>query len=205
VTAAFFRKLQEVTTKIHATANLGEIMLDLGLDFCELFNSDRFTLYAVTPDKENIVSKVKTGLASFRDLKLPIGPSSRRTRTSCRRCWRNSARSCRPPRPSGATRKRRANRCWTAGARYAGPDGRFTLYRAVGCAECTRGYRGRVGVHELMRGTDKAKRLLTEHARVAVLLAQALEDGMLTLKMDGIEKVLEGITDIKMVRAVCVK
>jgi type II secretory ATPase GspE/PulE/Tfp pilus assembly ATPase PilB-like protein len=89
--------------------------------------------------------------------------------------------------------------------RYAGPDGRFTLYRAVGCAECTKGYRGRVGLHELMLGTDKAKRLLTEHARVAALLAQALEDGMLTLKMDGIEKVLSGITDIKMVRAVCVK
>ena len=89
--------------------------------------------------------------------------------------------------------------------RYAGPDGRFTLYRAVGCAECTKGYRGRVGLHELMLGTDKARRLLTEHARVAALLAQALEDGMLTLKMDGIEKVLSGITDIKMVRAVCVK
>jgi type II secretory ATPase GspE/PulE/Tfp pilus assembly ATPase PilB-like protein len=89
--------------------------------------------------------------------------------------------------------------------RYAGPDGRFTLYRAVGCAECTKGYRGRVGLHELMLGTDKAKRLLTEHARVAALLAQALEDGMLTLKMDGIEKVLAGLTDIKMVRAVCVK
>lgn len=89
--------------------------------------------------------------------------------------------------------------------RYAGPDGRFTLYRAAGCAECTRGYRGRVGLHELMLGTDKAKRLLTEHARVPALLAQALEDGMLTLKMDGIEKVLAGITDIKMVRAVCVK
>jgi type II secretory ATPase GspE/PulE/Tfp pilus assembly ATPase PilB-like protein len=89
--------------------------------------------------------------------------------------------------------------------RYAGPDGRFTLYRAVGCAECNKGYRGRVGLHELMLGTDKAKRLLTEHARVAALLAQALEDGMLTLKMDGIEKVLAGITDIKMVRAVCVK
>jgi type II secretory ATPase GspE/PulE/Tfp pilus assembly ATPase PilB-like protein len=89
--------------------------------------------------------------------------------------------------------------------RYAGADGRFTLYRAVGCTECTKGYRGRVGLHELMLGSDKAKRLLTEHARVAALLAQALEDGMLTLKMDGIEKVLAGITDIKMVRAVCVK
>jgi type II secretory ATPase GspE/PulE/Tfp pilus assembly ATPase PilB-like protein len=89
--------------------------------------------------------------------------------------------------------------------RYAGPDGRFTLYRAVGCAECTKGYRGRVGLHELMLGSDQTRRLLTEHARVAALLAQALEDGMLTLKMDGIEKVLAGITDMKMVRAVCVK
>ncbi|MFC5548284.1 GspE/PulE family protein [Massilia aerilata] len=89
--------------------------------------------------------------------------------------------------------------------RYAGADGRFTFYRAVGCAECTKGYRGRVGLHELMLGSDKTRRLLTEHARVAALLAQALEDGMPTLKMDGIEKVLAGITDIKMVRAVCVK
>jgi type II secretory ATPase GspE/PulE/Tfp pilus assembly ATPase PilB-like protein len=89
--------------------------------------------------------------------------------------------------------------------RYAGPDGRFTLYRAVGCAECTKGYRGRVGLHELMLGSDRTRRLLTEHVRVAALLAQALEDGMLTLKMDGIEKVLAGITDMKMVRAVCVK
>ncbi|MBJ7309982.1 ATPase, T2SS/T4P/T4SS family [Rugamonas sp. CCM 8940] len=89
--------------------------------------------------------------------------------------------------------------------RYAGPDGRFTLYRAVGCDECNKGYRGRVGLHELMIGSDKVKRLLQEHSRVAQLLAAALEDGMLTLKMDGIEKVLLGITDIKMVRAVCIK
>jgi hypothetical protein len=76
VTVAFFRKLQEVTTKIHATANLDEIMLDLGLDFCDLFDSDRFTLYAVTPEKDSIVSRVKTGLSSFRDLRLPIGTGS---------------------------------------------------------------------------------------------------------------------------------
>jgi type II secretory ATPase GspE/PulE/Tfp pilus assembly ATPase PilB-like protein len=89
--------------------------------------------------------------------------------------------------------------------RYADKDGKFTLYRAVGCDECNRGYKGRVGLHELMLGTDKVKKLLQEHARVAQLLAAALEDGMLTLKMDGIEKVLLGITDIKMVRAVCIK
>ncbi|MGZ3184292.1 MAG: GspE/PulE family protein [Telluria sp.] len=90
-------------------------------------------------------------------------------------------------------------------ARYADKDGQFTLYRAVGCAECNKGYRGRVGLHELMLGSDKVKKLLTEHARVAQLLAAALEDGMLTLKMDGIEKVLLGITDIKQVRMVCIK
>ena len=89
--------------------------------------------------------------------------------------------------------------------RHGGADGRFTLYRAVGCAECTKGYRGRVGLHELMLGSERVKRLLTEHARVADLLAAALEDGMLTLKMDGIEKILDGVTDIKMVRAVCIK
>jgi type II secretory ATPase GspE/PulE/Tfp pilus assembly ATPase PilB-like protein len=88
--------------------------------------------------------------------------------------------------------------------RYA-RDGKFTLYRAVGCEQCNQGYKGRVGLHELMVGSDKVKRLLQEHSRVAQLLAAALEDGMLTLKMDGIEKVLLGITDIKMVRAVCIK
>jgi type II secretory ATPase GspE/PulE/Tfp pilus assembly ATPase PilB-like protein len=89
--------------------------------------------------------------------------------------------------------------------RYAGDDGKFTLYRAFGCDECNKGYKGRVGLHELMTGSDKVKRLLQEHARVAQLLAAALEDGMLTLKMDGIEKVFLGITDIKMVRAVCIR
>jgi type II secretory ATPase GspE/PulE/Tfp pilus assembly ATPase PilB-like protein len=89
--------------------------------------------------------------------------------------------------------------------RYADGQGEFTLYRPVGCDACNKGYKGRVGLHELMVGTDRVKKLLQEHARVAQLLAAALEDGMLTLKMDGIEKVLLGITDVKAVRAVCIK
>ncbi|TFW09632.1 GspE/PulE family protein [Oxalobacteraceae bacterium OM1] len=90
-------------------------------------------------------------------------------------------------------------------AKNYGENGKFKLYKAVGCNECTNGYKGRVGLHELMLGTDKLKRLIQEHSRVAVMTAAALEDGMLTLKMDGIEKVLSGITDIKQVRAVCIK
>ena len=72
----FFRKLQAVTTKIHATGDLDEIMLDLGMEFCDLFDCDRFTLYVTTPEKDHIVSKVKTGLTSFRDVRLSISPSS---------------------------------------------------------------------------------------------------------------------------------
>lgn len=87
-----------------------------------------------------------------------------------------------------------------------GKDGHFVFYRAKGCDTCgNSGYKGRVGLHELMIGTDPTKKLIQEHARVAQLVAQALEDGMLTLKMDGLEKSLQGITDLKQVRAVCIK
>ena len=75
-----------------------------------------------------------------------------------------------------------------------------------GCSACNdTGYKGRVGLHELMIGSDLVKKLIQEHARVAELLATALEDGMLTLKMDGMQKVLQGLTDMHIVRSVCIK
>ena len=84
--------------------------------------------------------------------------------------------------------------------------GELSLYEAVGCEICGgTGYKGRVGLHELLLGTDAVKKNIQEHARVAEMIATALEDGMRTLKQDGIEKVLQGITDIKQVRAVCIK
>jgi type II secretory ATPase GspE/PulE/Tfp pilus assembly ATPase PilB-like protein len=87
-----------------------------------------------------------------------------------------------------------------------GKDGQITLYRPKGCEACgNAGYKGRIGLHELLVGTDDIKRLIQEHARVAQLLAQGLEDGMRTLKQDGMEKVLQGLTDMKQVRAVCIK
>ena len=57
----------------------------------------------------------------------------------------------------------------------------------------------------MLVGTDALKKNIQEHARVAEMVATALEDGMRTLKQDGIEKVLMGITDLKQVRAVCIK
>ncbi|QJR14569.1 GspE/PulE family protein [Usitatibacter palustris] len=82
----------------------------------------------------------------------------------------------------------------------------YVMYKAKGCDICGgSGYKGRCGLHELMVGTDAAKKLIVEHARVAQLFTQALADGMLTLKMDGMEKVLQGVTDMPCVRAVCIK
>ena len=72
----FFRRLQHLTTRIHATHNIDEIMLDLSGDICELFEADRLTIYSLDEDKASMVSKVKTGLASFKQLKLPISAQS---------------------------------------------------------------------------------------------------------------------------------
>jgi type II secretory ATPase GspE/PulE/Tfp pilus assembly ATPase PilB-like protein len=60
-------------------------------------------------------------------------------------------------------------------------------------------------LHELLEGTNAIKKNIQEHARVAEMFATALEDGMRTLKQDGIEKVLQGVTDIKQERTVCIK
>jgi hypothetical protein len=73
---AFQKQLQAVTNKIHATNNIDEIMLEVSADVCALFNADRLTIYSMGEDKQSIVSKVKTGLNSFKDLKLPIAEHS---------------------------------------------------------------------------------------------------------------------------------
>ncbi len=89
---------------------------------------------------------------------------------------------------------------------YGDENGQITLYKSAGCDDCAgTGYAGRVGLHELLTASDALKKNIQEHARVAEMLVTALGDGMRTLKQDGIEKVLEGITDIHQVRVVCIK
>jgi type II secretory ATPase GspE/PulE/Tfp pilus assembly ATPase PilB-like protein len=89
---------------------------------------------------------------------------------------------------------------------YGNDKGQLQLYKPVGCDKCGgSGFKGRCGLHELLIATDKLKKLIQEHARVAEMLAQCLEDGMRTLKQDGMEKCLTGVTHIKEVRAVCIK
>ena len=87
-----------------------------------------------------------------------------------------------------------------------GKDGKLVFNRAKGCDACGgSGYKGRVGLHELMIASDAIKKMVQEKARVAELFVKSVEEGMSTLKMDGMEKVMMGTTDMKQVRAVCIK
>jgi type II secretory ATPase GspE/PulE/Tfp pilus assembly ATPase PilB-like protein len=80
------------------------------------------------------------------------------------------------------------------------------LFKAVGCPKCgDSGYKGRLGLHELLEGTDAIKALVKRKSEIELIRKQAIEDGMTTLKQDGILKCLEGLTDLKEVRRVCIK
>jgi type II secretory ATPase GspE/PulE/Tfp pilus assembly ATPase PilB-like protein len=89
---------------------------------------------------------------------------------------------------------------------YGNEKGQLVMYKPVGCEKCGgSGWKGRCGLHELLIATDPLKKLIAEKARVAEMLAVALEGGMRTLKQDGMEKCLAGTTGIKEVRSVCIK
>jgi len=89
---------------------------------------------------------------------------------------------------------------------YGNDKGQLTFYKTVGCDKCGgTGFKGRCGLHELLIASDRLKKAIQEHARVAEMLAICLEEGMRTLKQDGMEKCLMGVTHMKEVRAVCVK
>ena len=127
-----------------------------------------------------------------------------RTRKQEEDGWRESAEE-------GAQRTAKVEKMKTAlleewVREFGNEKGDLILHTAKGCEVCgNTGYKGRIGLHELLIGTDRIKKHIQEHARVAQMVATALDDGMRTLKQDGIEKVLAGITDIQQVRAVCIK
>ena len=102
--------------------------------------------------------------------------------------------------------KAEAKRLYDGWVAQYGVNGKLVFQRAKGCDRCSHtGYKGRVGLHELLIGSDAIKRSIQEHARVADVFVTGIAEGMRTLRMDGMEKVLTGVTDLKQVRAVCVR
>jgi type IV pilus assembly protein PilB len=90
----------------------------------------------------------------------------------------------------------------------------FVFYRAVGCEECNHtGYRGRMGIYEVMRVNDKVRRLIAAKAGEDVIRDAAIAGGMITLGEDALSKVKSGatsaeelfrvVTEVKEVRTLC--
>lgn len=85
---------------------------------------------------------------------------------------------------------------------YGKADGSISLWRCVGCDKCEQsGYHGRLGIHELMLSDDTIRQHIRHRASASEIRHSALVAGMRTLRQDGIEKVLAGVTSIDEVRA----
>ena len=83
---------------------------------------------------------------------------------------------------------------------------KFKLFRSKGCDLCDKtGYKGRVGIHELLIATEDIKKMVQKHATVEIMREHAMNEGMTTLLQDGILKAIKGLTDFKQVRRVCIK
>ena len=73
-----------------------------------------------------------------------------------------------------------------------------TIYRPVGCSACSKtGYKGRLALHEVMAVTEQIEKLTVEHASSMVINRAAIEEGMITLRHDGLLKVLAGVTSVE--------
>ena len=80
------------------------------------------------------------------------------------------------------------------------------LYKPKGCPACNNsGFKGRMGVHELLVGTDEVKRAVQRRAPIDELRKIAQDQGMRTLLQDALEKMFKGIVDYKQARAIAVK
>ena len=86
--------------------------------------------------------------------------------------------------------------------RRYGREGRLMTSTCSGCESCGgSGFKGRIGIHELMAMSKDLRRLVQGRAPAEVILGAAQAGGMHTLRQDGIEKVLLGLTTIGEVRA----
>ena len=78
------------------------------------------------------------------------------------------------------------------------PDEDLTIYEPCGCAKCDgTGFRGRIGVYEIMEVTPQLKHIISKGGEVEAITAQALKDGMHTLRMSATELVLDGTTSVQ--------
>ncbi|ANX05636.1 type IV-A pilus assembly ATPase PilB [Immundisolibacter cernigliae] len=75
-------------------------------------------------------------------------------------------------------------------------DAGLTIYEAVGCDRCTDGYKGRIGIYQVMTISDDMRKLITREASDIEIAAQAKHEGIADLIQAGLDKVREGVTSL---------
>ncbi len=74
----------------------------------------------------------------------------------------------------------------------------FIFYHAIGCEKCgNSGFKGRIGIYEVIERSDAIEKLIMASAGTSEIQKAAIADGMITMRQDGILKVLEGVTEIE--------
>jgi type II secretory ATPase GspE/PulE/Tfp pilus assembly ATPase PilB-like protein len=72
------------------------------------------------------------------------------------------------------------------------------FYRPTGCEHCKQlGYRGRLGIYELLHVTNEIKHLVMQRTDAGAIKRQAVQEGMITLRQDGAAKVVRGVTSVE--------
>ena len=76
-------------------------------------------------------------------------------------------------------------------------DGTWTPYRPVGCSMCTNGYKGRVGIYQVMPITEEIQRIILRDGSALEIAAQAQSEGVRSLRQSGLYKVKLGMTSVE--------
>jgi type IV pilus assembly protein PilB len=84
-----------------------------------------------------------------------------------------------------------------AGYAEADIDGSWRPYRAVGCSACNNGYKGRVGIYQVMPITEDIQRIILAEGSALDIAAQARKDGVRDLRQSGLVKVRAGMTTLE--------
>ena len=122
---------------------------------------------------------------------LQIGGGTRLARKLCNNCKQPIDI------PAEALRKE--------GFEAADIDSGFRVFRAVGCGQCTDGYKGRLGIYQVMPVTEEIGRLIMAGGNAIDIADQAEKEGVWDLRRAGLNKVRAGLTSIEEINSVTIE
>jgi type IV pilus assembly protein PilB len=84
-------------------------------------------------------------------------------------------------------------------------EGGVTIFHAKGCSQCTAGYKGRVGIYQVMQCSEAIGRIMMEGGNSMQIAAQAKAEGVADLRQSGLKKVKDGLTSLEEINRVTVE